>query len=187
MSVAHCCCLLTPWWAGVGGWCTWKRADVFTCPNSSFCLDTLLGSHVYLHSCTHKLTNSPKPMSIELVMPSNHLILCRALLLPPIPPSIRVFSNESTLCMRWPNYWSFSFTISPNEHPGLIPFRMDWLDLLLLLLRPFCHHENRRSWRWETTWGRALSIPGDLAVAPDMRGSYFRAFSPRWAGLMQKS
>ena len=74
----------------------------------------------------------PKLMSIESVMPSSHLILCRPLLLlPPIPPSIRVFSNESTLCMRWPKYWSFSFSISPsNEHPGLISFRMDWLDLL---------------------------------------------------------
>ena len=73
-----------------------------------------------------------KPMSIELVMPSNHLILCRPLLLlPPIPPSIRIFSNESTLCMRWPKYWSFNFNISPsNEHPGLISFRMGWLDLL---------------------------------------------------------
>ena len=73
-----------------------------------------------------------KLMSIELVMPSSHLVLCQPLLLlPPIPPSIRVFSNESTLCMRWPNYWNFSFSIIPsNEHPGLISFRMDWLDLL---------------------------------------------------------
>ena len=71
-------------------------------------------------------------MSVESVMPSNHLILCRPLLLlPPIPPSTRVFSNESTLLMRWPKYWSFSFSISPsNKHPGLISFRMDWLDLL---------------------------------------------------------
>ena len=71
-------------------------------------------------------------MSIESVMPSSHLILCCPfLLLPPIPPSIRVFSNESTLHMRCPKYWSFSFSISPsNEHPGLISFRMDWLDLL---------------------------------------------------------
>ena len=69
-------------------------------------------------------------MSIESVMPSNHLILCYPLLLlPPIHPSIRVFSNESALCIRWPKYWSFSFSISPsNEHPGLISFRMDWLD-----------------------------------------------------------
>ena len=71
-------------------------------------------------------------MSIELVMPSSHLILCHPLLLlPPIPPSIRVFSNESTLRMRWPKYWNFSLSISPsNEQPGLISFRMDWLDLL---------------------------------------------------------
>ena len=70
--------------------------------------------------------------SIESVMPSSHLILCGPpLLLPPIPPSIRVFSNESTLCMRWPKYWSFSFSIIPSkEIPGLISFRMDWLDLL---------------------------------------------------------
>ena len=81
------------------------------------------------------ITNSQsllKLMSIRLVMPSNHLILCRALLLrPSIFPSIRVFSNESALLIRWPKYWSFSFSISPsNEHPGLISFRMDWLDLL---------------------------------------------------------
>ena len=73
-----------------------------------------------------------KLMSIESVMPSNHLILCRPLLLPPsIFPTIRVFSNESALCIRWPKYWSFSFNISPSsKHPGLISFRMDWLDLL---------------------------------------------------------
>ena len=73
-----------------------------------------------------------KPMSIESVMPFSHLILCCSLLLlPPITPSIRVFSNESTLRIRWPKYWSFSFSISPsNEHPGLISFRMDWLDLI---------------------------------------------------------
>ena len=70
--------------------------------------------------------------SIESVMPSSHVILCHPfLLLPPIPPSIRVFSNESTLRMRWPKYWSFSLSISPsNEHPGLVCFRMEWLDLL---------------------------------------------------------
>ena len=76
--------------------------------------------------------SSPKLMSIELVMLSSHLILFHPLLLlPPVPPSIRVFSNESTLHMRWPKYWSFSCSISPSkEHPGLISFRMDWLDLL---------------------------------------------------------
>ena len=75
-----------------------------------------------------------KLMPIKSVMPSNHLIFCHPLLLlPPIPPSIRVFSNESTLCMRWPKYWSFNFSISPsNEHPGLISFRRDWLDLLVV-------------------------------------------------------
>ena len=87
------------------------------------------------HQASLSITNSQRPhtpKSIESVMPSNHLILCHPLLLlPPIPPSIRVFSNESTLCTRWPKYWSFSFNISPfNEHPGLIFFRMDWLDLL---------------------------------------------------------
>ena len=81
------------------------------------------------------ITNSPcppKPIFIESVMPSNHLILCcPLLLLPSIFPSIRVFSNESAFLMRWPKYWSFSFNISPfNEHLGLISFRMDWLDLL---------------------------------------------------------
>ena len=70
-------------------------------------------------------------MSIESVMPSNHLILCCPLLPPSIFPSIRVFSNESVVCIRWPKYWSFSFSISPSkEHPGLISFRMEWLDLL---------------------------------------------------------
>ena len=80
----------------------------------------------------HHSQSLPKLMSIESVMPSSHLILCHPLLLlPSIPPSIRVFSNESTLLTRWPKYWSFSFNISPsNEHPGLISLRMDWLDLL---------------------------------------------------------
>ena len=80
----------------------------------------------------HQLRSSPKLMSIESVMPSNHLILCHPLLLlPSIFPSIRVFSNEPALHVRWPKYWSFSFNISPSkEHPGLISFRMDWLDLL---------------------------------------------------------
>ena len=89
------------------------------------------------HQASLSITNSwspPKPMSIESVMPSNHLILCRLLLLLlSIFPSIRVFSNESALHIRWPKYWSFSFNISPsNEHPGLISFRMDWLDFLVV-------------------------------------------------------
>ena len=89
-------------------------------------------------------------MSIELVMPSIYLILCRPLLLlPSIPPSIRAFSNESTLRMRWPKYWSFSFSISPSsEHPGLIFFRMDWLDLLAVqgtLKSLLQHHSSKAS------------------------------------------
>ena len=82
-------------------------------------------------------------------MPSNHLIFCRALLLPSIFPSIRVFSNEAALCIRWPKYWSFSFNISPsNEHPGLISFRMDWLDLLVVqgtLKSLLQHHSSKAS------------------------------------------
>ena len=88
-------------------------------------------------------------MSIESVMPSSHLILCcPLLLLPPIPPSIRVFSNESTLCMRWPKYWSFSFTIiTSNEYPGRISFRMDWLDLLAVqgTLKSLLHHYSSKA------------------------------------------
>ena len=88
-------------------------------------------------------------MPIELVMPSSHLILCRSLLLlPPILPSIRVFSNESTLRMRWPKYWSFSFNISPSsEHPGLISFRMDWLDLLAVqeTLKSLLQHRSSKA------------------------------------------
>ena len=93
---------------------------------------------------------SPKFMSIESVMPSSHLILCCPLpLLPPILPSIRVFSNESTLHIRWPKYWSFSFSISPsNEHPGLVSSRMDWLDLLAVqwtLKSLHQHHSSKAS------------------------------------------
>ena len=99
------------------------------------------------------ITNSwspPKPMSIKSVMPSNHLILCHPLLLlPPIPPSIRVFSNESTLHMRWPKYWSFNFSIIPSkEIPGLISFRMAWLDLLAVqatLKSLLQHHSSKAS------------------------------------------
>ena len=102
------------------------------------------------HQASLSITNSwclPKLMSIELVMSSSHLIICHPLLLlPPIPPRIRVFSNEST-CMRWPKYWSFTFSISPsNEHLGLISFRMDSLDLLAVqgtLKSPLQHHRSK--------------------------------------------
>ena len=99
------------------------------------------------------ITNSrslPKLMPIESEMPSSHLVLCPPLLLlPPIPPSIRVFSNESTLHVRWPKYWSFSFSISPsNEHPGLSSFRMDWLNILAVqgtLKSLLQHHSSKPS------------------------------------------
>ena len=116
-------------------------------------------SHVWLFAApwmaacqaSLSITNSwslLKLMPIESVMLSRHLILCRSLLLPPpLPPSIRVFSNKSTLGMRWPKYWSFSFSISPsNEHPELISFRMDWLDLLAVqgtLKRLLQHHTSK--------------------------------------------
>ena len=96
-------------------------------------------------------------MSIELMMPSNHLLLCRPLLLlPPIPPSIRVFSNESTLHMTWPKYWSFSFSIIPSkENPGLISFRMNWLDLLAVqgtLKSLLQHRSSQASIPWHSAF-----------------------------------
>ena len=108
------------------------------------------------HQASLSITNSlssPKPMSTVSVMPSNHLILCHPLLLlPSIVPSIRVFSNESAFCIRWPKYWSFSFNISlSNEHSGLISFRMDWLDLLAVqgtLKSLLQHHSSKASILW---------------------------------------
>ena len=104
------------------------------------------------HQASLSITNSQSSLkltSIELMMPSNHLILCCPLLLPPsISPSIRVFSNESALRMRWPKYWSFSFYVSPsNEHPGLISFRMDCLDLLAVqgTLRSLLQHHSSKA------------------------------------------
>ena len=97
----------------------------------------------------HQLPEFTQTHAIELLMPSSHLILCRPLLLlPPIPPSIRVFSNESTLRMSWPKYWNFSFSISPSsEHPGLICFRMDWIDLLAVqgTLRSLLQHHSSKA------------------------------------------
>ena len=104
-----------------------------------------------------KSQSSPKLMSIESVMPSNHLILCHPLLLlPSVFPSIRVFSNESALPIRWPKYWSFSFNINPsNEHPGLISFRMDWLDVLAVqrtLESLLQHHSSKASILWRSAF-----------------------------------
>ena len=120
-------------------------------------------SHVWLfvnpwtaaHQASLSITNVQsllKLMSTETVMPSNHLILCWPLLLPSISPSIRVFSSESVLCIRWSKYWSFSFSISPSkEYSGLISFRMDWLDLLSVqgtLKRVLQHHSSKASILW---------------------------------------
>ena len=118
-----------------------SRVRLFATPWTAACQASLSISYSW---------SPPKPMSIESVMPSNHLILCRAiLLLPPIFPSIRVFSNESVLHIRWPEYWSFSFSISPsNEHPGLISCRMDMLDLLAVqgtLKSLLQHHSSKAS------------------------------------------
>ena len=133
-------------------------------------------SHVWLfvtpwtsaRQASLSITNSrspPKPMSIESVIPSNHLILCHPLLLlPSIFPSIKVFSSESALCIRWPKNWSFSFNISPSkEHPGLISFRMDWLDLLAVqgtLKSLLQHHSSKASiLLWSTFFIVQLSHP----------------------------
>ena len=139
--------------------------NIYTCTQFSS-VQSL--SHVQLfvtpwitaRQATLSITNSQsslKLMSIESVMPSSHLILCRPLLLlPPIPPSIRVFSNESTLRMRWPKYWSFSFSISPSkEHPRLISFRRDWLDLLAVqgtLKSLLQHHSLKVSILWHSAF-----------------------------------
>ena len=100
--------------------------------------------------------SSPKLMSIKSVMPSSHLILCRTLLLPPSSLSNRVFSNKSTVLMRWPKYWSFSSSTSPfNEHPGLIFFRIDWLDLLAAQDTIKCllqHHSSKASILWRSAF-----------------------------------
>ena len=106
------------------------------------------------------ITNSEgslQPLSIESVMPSNYLILCRPLLLlPSIFPSIRIFSNKSTLCIRWPMYWNFSFSISPsNEYSGLISFRIDWFNLLAVqgTLKSLLQHYNLKASIFQTMWG----------------------------------
>ena len=120
-----------------------------------------------VHQAYMSITNSQrllKLMSIELVMPSNHLILCRPLLLlPSIFPSLRVFSNESVLHIRWPKYWSFSFSISPsNEYSGLISFRMDWLDLLAVqgtLKSLLQHHSSKAQFRCSAFFTVQLSHP----------------------------
>ena len=119
----------------ISGIIHWSTSIQFTSVQPLSCVRLFATPWTTARQASLSITNSqspPKPMSIESVMPSNHLILCcPLLLLPSVFPSTRFFSNESTLCIRWPKCWSFSFNISPsNEHPGLVSFRMDWLDLL---------------------------------------------------------
>ena len=133
-----------------------KRCSVsliFSSVQSLSCVRPFATPWIAPRQASLSITNSqssPELMCIELVMPYSHLILCHPLLLlPSIPPSIRVFSNESPLRMRWPKYWNFSLSISPsNEHPGLISFRMDWLDLLAVqgtLKSLLQHHSSKIS------------------------------------------
>ena len=125
----------------------------FNSVQSLGCVQLFATAWTAAHQASLSITNSGsslKLMFIVSVRPSNHLILCRPLLLlPSIFPSIRVFSNESVLCIRWPKYWSFTFNISPsNEHPGLISFRMDWLDLPVVqgtLKSLLQHHSSKAS------------------------------------------
>ena len=134
-------------------WLWLENLSQFSSVQSLSCVRLFATPWTAARQASLSITNSQSSlrlMSIELVMPSSHLILYRPLLLlPPIPPSIRVFSNESTLHIRWPKYWSFSFSISPsNEHPGLVSFRMDWLDLLAVqgtLKSLLQHHSSKAS------------------------------------------
>ena len=149
----------------------------------------------------------PKLKSIELVMPSNHLILCHPLLLlPSIFPSIRVFSNELALYIRWPKYWSFSFSISPtNEHPGLNFFRMDWLDLLSVqgtLKSLLQHHSSKASILWPSaffivqishsymTTGKTIALTRQtflgkvMSLLSNMLSRFVIAFLPRSKHLL---
>ena len=129
-----------------------KSPELTSSVQSLSCVRLFATPWTAAHQASLSTTNSrspPKHMSIESVMPSNHLILCLPLLLlPSVFPSIRVFSNESALRIRWPEFWSFSFNISPtNEHPGLISFRMDWLDLLAVqgILKSLLQHHSSKA------------------------------------------
>ena len=165
-------------------WISERKKTSLSCLSvqSLSCIRLFATPWITAHQASLSIINSQsslKLMSIELVMPSNHLLLCRPLLLPPsIFPSIRVFSNDSALLIRWPKYWSFSFNISPsNEHPGLISFRMDWLDLLTVqgtLKSLLQHHSSKASVLWHSaffivqlshpymTTGKTIALTKDL-------------------------
>ena len=149
-------------------WTTWEVHSIYKFHSVQLLSRVRLFATPWIvaHQASLSITNTLslfKPMSIELAMPSNHLILCRPLLLlPPIPPSIRVFSDESTLHMRWPKYWGFSFSISPsNEHWGLISFRMDWLDLLAV-------QETLKSLHPYMTTGKTIALTRQIFVGKVM-------------------
>ena len=145
--------ILVRWWDALG---LWVSSVQFSC--------SVLSNSLQPHGLQHARPPCPSPIlsllkltSIESVTPSNHLILCHPLLLPPsVFPSIRVFSNESVLHIRWPKYWSFSFSISPsNEYSELISFRMDWLDLLAVqgtLKSLLQHHSSKASILWRSAF-----------------------------------
>ena len=159
--------------------------DQFSSVQSLSCVQLFATPWTAARQASLSITNSrslPKLMPVELVMPSNHLILyCPLLLLPSIFPSIRVFANESALRMRWPKYWSFSFSISPsNEHPGLISFRMDWLHLPAvqgILKSLLQHHSSKASILWHLaffivqishpymTTGKTIALTSSLATS----------------------
>ena len=177
----------------------------FSSVQSLSCVRLFATPRIAAHKASLSITNSQSSltlMSIELVMPSSHLILCHPLLLlPPIPPSIRVFSNQSAVRMRWPKYWSFSFGIIPSkEHPGLISFRMDWLDLLAVqgtLKSLLQHHSSKTSTLWHlaffivqlshpyTTTGKTLALTRQTFVGKvmslffNMLSSLVITFPPR--------
>ena len=138
----------------------WKREDHFSSVQSLSHVRLFVTPRIAARQASLSITNSQNSLrltSIESVMPSSHLILCHPLLLlPPIPPSIRVFPNESTLRKRWPKYWSFSFSIIPSkEIAGLISFRMDWLDLLAVqgtLKNLLQHHSSKASILWRSAY-----------------------------------
>ena len=152
------------WWAALRGHFNclkygYRYFTQFSSVQSLSCVWLFMTPWTAAHQASLFITNSrslPKLMSIESMMPSNHLIPCYPLLLPSVFPSIRVFSNESALRIRWPKYWSFTFNISPsNEHPGLISFRMDWLDLLAVqgtLKSLIQHNSSKASILWHSAF-----------------------------------
>ena len=162
------------------------------------CVQLFVTPRTAARQASLSITNSRspcQPMSIESVMPSNHLILCHPLLLlPSIFPRIRVLSNESALHIRWPNYWSFSFNISPsNEHPGLISFRMDWLDLFAVqgtLKSLLQYHSSKASILQRSAFlmvhvshlymitGKTIALTKGLLLLPSSPGGYQPAFCP---------